>query len=58
MESYKQHLKDVISHFASMALIPGNIDKGDFINSAVSLSYIIKKINIQEKQIYPNKFLD
>ena len=58
MELYKQHLKDVISHFASMALIPGNIDKGDFINSAVSLSYIIKKINIQEKQIFPGKFLD
>ena len=58
IESYKQEVKDVTNHFASMAFIPGNIDKGDFINSAVYLSHIIKKINIQEKLIYPYKFHD
>ena len=58
IDKYKKEVEGVTNHFASLAFVPGNIDKGDFINSAAYLSHMIKNINIIEKQKYPNKFHD
>ena len=58
IDSNKKEVSDIIKHFASLAFIQGNIDKGDFINSAVYISDKIKQINDQEKLIYPYKFHD
>ena len=58
IDSNKKEVIDIIKHFASLAFIPGNIDKEDFINSAVYISDKIKQINDQEKSFYPYKFHD
>ena len=53
---YKKNVKDVMEHFASCAFIKSDLKIGDYINSAVYLSYMMKKINLDEQKNYPFKF--
>ena len=58
IDQYKKEVKDVMNHFSSLAFIPSDIKVNDFINSAVYLSYMMKKINVIEQMKYPFKFHD
>ena len=58
IDQYKKEVKDVMNHFSSLAFIPSDINVGDFINSALYLSYMMKIINVIEQMKYPFKFHD
>ena len=50
IDEIKKNAKEVMQHFASYAFIKTEIKLPDFINSAVILSSLIKKINISEEK--------
>ena len=58
LDLYKDQVKDVMNHFASLAFLPSGspMDTGDFISSAAYLSDLMNKINIAEKKLSPKKF--
>ena len=58
LDLYKDQVKDVMNHFASLAFLPSGspMDTGDFISSAAYLSDLMNKINIAEKKLCPKKF--
>jgi len=56
VESLKEDVKETLDHFSSLAFIPSEIKKEDFINSTAIVSSMIKQINKKEKENNPNKF--
>ena len=58
IEGQKKNVSEIMSHFASLAFLQNEIPKETYINSAVYVSDLMNKINIEEQKKHPHKFYD
>ena len=58
IEKAKIEAKEVKDHFCSIAFQKGEVKIDDYINSAVYVSDLMKKININEKKNHPEKLVN
>jgi hypothetical protein len=58
IESFQSNVKEAMDHFSSVAFISDEVKLDDYINSAVYVSDLMKKININDKKNHPEKLIN